>query len=209
MKTRRALNGASRMTQARAALGRPPVAAINHSRARLQVWFKQTAPLIEWDRMASPLGRLFVGFSRRGLCAVDFGRSEADFFARFDPRTRLERNPQAVGQAIAQLREYFSGARAQFNLAVDLSSLTPFQRRVLDAACRIAPGQVWTYHRLAGAIGRPNSSRPVGQALGRNPIPIIIPCHRVVASNGGLGGYSGGSGLKAKGWLLQLEGALS
>jgi methylated-DNA-[protein]-cysteine S-methyltransferase len=107
-----------------------------------------------------------------------------------------------------QLREYFAGDRSNFNLPVDISQLTPFQRSVLDVACRIAPGQVWTYHRVAQELGRPRSSRPVGGALARNPIPIVIPCHRVIASDGSLGGYSGGSGLEAKRWLLQLEGAL-
>jgi methylated-DNA-[protein]-cysteine S-methyltransferase len=187
----------------------PPASALNQSRRRVRVWFAQTAPLIQWDEMTSPLGRLFVGVSQQGLCAVEFGRGEAEFLERFDPQARVQKNPQAAAQAMTQLREYFSGARAQFNLDLDLSSLTPFQRSVLDAACRIAPGSVWTYHRLAREIGRPNSSRPVGQALGRNPIPIVVPCHRVVASDGSLCGYSGGSGLNAKRWLLRLEGALS
>ena len=109
---------------------------------------------------------------------------------------------------MAQLREYFAGKRRRFDLPVDLSALTPFQRSVLGITCRIAPGKVWTYHRVAKAMRRPHSSRPVGQALARNPIPIVIPCHRVIASDGALRGYSGGSGLKAKRWLLQLEGAL-
>lgn len=187
----------------------PPASAIHHSRARLRAWFAQTAPMIEWDQMVSPLGELFVGVTQRGLCAVDFGHGKSEFLERFDAHARLARNPRAVAQATAQLREYFSGARKHFTLAVDLSSLTPFQRRVLDAARLITPGTVWTYHHLAQAIGRPQSSRPVGQALGRNPIPIVIPCHRVIASDGSLGGYSGGSGLKAKRWLLELEGALS
>jgi methylated-DNA-[protein]-cysteine S-methyltransferase len=193
----------------RAAVDEPPTSAVNGSRTRMREWFGQTAQLIQWDQMRSPLGQLFVGVSRQGLCAVDFGRGEADFLERFDRQARLEKNPKAVAQAMAQLREYFSGARKHFSLPVDLSALTPFQRSVLDTACRIAPGKVWSYQRVAQAMGRPKSSRPVGQALGRNPIPIIIPCHRVIASDGGLGGYSGGTGLKAKRWLLQHEGALS
>ena len=193
----------------RAAVGDPPVSPLSRSRARLREWFAQTAPLIQWDQTISPLGQLFVGLSRQGLCAVDFGRSEADFFKRFDRRARLEKNPAAVAQAMAELREYFSGARNHFSLAIDLSALTGFQRNVLKTACRIPSGQVWTYQRVAKEMGAPQSSRPVGQALGRNPIPIVIPCHRVIASDGSLGGYSGGSGLKAKRWLLQHEGALS
>jgi methylated-DNA-[protein]-cysteine S-methyltransferase len=197
------------MRRLRAAVDDPPAAAMIRSRSRVQKWFGQTAPFIQWDQMRSPLGELFVGISGQGLCAVDFGRREADFFERFDRQARLEKNPKAVAEAMAQLREYFSGARNHFSLPVDLSALTTFQRNVLETACRIPSGQVWTYQRVAQAMARPKSSRPVGQALASNPIPIIIPCHRVIASDGSLGGYSGGSGLKAKRWLLQLEGALS
>jgi len=193
----------------RSAVGGAPTAALAHSRARAKTWFEREAPVIGWGEMNSPLGTLFVAVSRRGLCAVDFGRSEREFFARLDPLARLEKNPRAVQHAKEQLRAYFAGNRFDFTLPVDLSSLTPFQRGVLDTTCRIAPGDVWTYHRVAKELGRPKSSRPVGQALAHNPVPIVIPCHRVIASDGSLGGYSGGSGLKAKRWLLQLEGALS
>jgi methylated-DNA-[protein]-cysteine S-methyltransferase len=193
----------------RSALGDPSVTALTHSRARVKKWFAQEAPLIRWGGMNSPLGTLFVAVSSRGLCAVDFGRSEADFLARLDPLARLEKEPRAVTQALAQLQEYFSRTRAQFDLPVDLSALTPFQREVLYTACRIAPGRVWSYQQVAAAMGRPKSSRPVGQALAHNPIPIVIPCHRVIASDGTLGGYSGGSGLKAKRWLLEMEGMRS
>jgi len=191
------------------AVGVAPAASIAQSRVRVRRWFEAEAPVIGWGRMNSPLGPLFVAATERGLCAVDFGRHGSEFFAGLDPLARLEKNSKTVLLAIEQLRAYFAGARFDFNLPVDLSSLTPFQRNVLDTACRIAPGQVWTYQRVATEMGRPKSSRPVGQALAHNPVPIVIPCHRVVASGGGLGGYSGGSGLKAKRWLLHLEGALS
>jgi methylated-DNA-[protein]-cysteine S-methyltransferase len=79
---------------------------------------------------------------------------------------------------------------------------------VLQTARRIPMGSVWTYGQVARTIGQPKASRAVGQALGRNPIPIVIPCHRVVAADGGLGGYSGGGGLESKRLLLRLEGAL-
>jgi methylated-DNA-[protein]-cysteine S-methyltransferase len=193
--------------QLRSALGGPPAAALARSQARVKKWFAQAAPLIRWDEMNSPLGKLFVAMSDRGLCAVDFGRSEADFLARLAPLARLEKQPAAAAQALAQLREYFTGQRKHFDLPVDLSTLTPFQREVLATACRIAPGQVWSYQKVAQEMSRPKSSRPVGQALAHNPIPIVIPCHRVIASDGRLGGYSGGSGLAAKRWLLRLEGA--
>ena len=192
----------------RSALSAPADTALAHSRARVGKWFAEEAPLIQWGEMSSPLGPLFAAVNRRGLCAVDFGRRESDFLNGLDPRARLEKNPKAVQHVMAQLREYFAGGRSTFNLPVDISQLTPFQRRVLEVTSHIVAGQVWTYHRVAERLGRPHSSRPVGQALASNPVPIVIPCHRVIASNGSLGGYSGGSGLKAKRWLLQLEGAL-
>lgn len=197
------------VTRLRSALVAPPRGTVSKSLASVKRWYSETAPLIQWSEMSSPLGMLFVAVNTRGLCAVDFGRREADFLQRLDPQARLEKNPKAVQPVTKQLLEYFAGERTKFDLPIDLSVLTPFQRNVLDIACRIAPGRVWTYHRLAEEMGRPKSSRPVGQALARNPVPIIIPCHRVIASDGTLGGYSGGSGLKAKRWLLQLEGALS
>lgn len=193
----------------RSALGSPSRSALFGSRTRVNKWFEQAAPVIRWGEMNSPLGPLFVAVGPKGLCAVDFGRRETDFLGRIDPRAQLEKNPKAVQHVTEQLLEYFARERIKFDLPIDLSVLTPFQRNVLDIACRIAPGRVWTYHRVAEAMGRPKSSRPVGQALARNPVPIVIPCHRVIASDGSLGGYSGGSGLKAKRWLLKLEGALS
>ena len=193
----------------RSALIPPPEAAVSKSRASVKRWYSETAPVIHWGEMNSPLGKLFVAVNARGLCALDFGRRESDFLQRLDPQARLEKNPKAVEGVTKQLLEYFARNRTKFDLPIDLSVLTPFQRNVLAIACRITPGSVWTYHRVAEEMGRPKSSRPVGQALARNPVPIIIPCHRVIASDGTLGGYSGGSGLKAKRWLLRLEGALT
>ena len=193
--------------QLRSAFNGPAEKVLAPSRARVKKWFVQEAPLIQWGEMDCPLGRLFLAVNRQGLFALDFGRQEADFLARVDQRARLEKNSQVVQEIMLQLRQYFAAERFNFDLPVDLSALTPFQRSVLEVARHIAPGQVWTYHRVAEELGRPHSSRPVGQALARNPIPIVIPCHRVIASNGSLRGYSGGAGLKAKQWLLELEGA--
>ena len=194
--------------QLKSALSGPTNTVLTRSRTRVRKWFEKEAPLIQWGKMDSPLGPLFAAVNQRGLCALDFGRREGEFFERFDSRVRLQKDDGAVERVLTQLREYFAGDRSRFNLPVDISQLTPFQRSVLNVACRINPGQVWTYQRIAEELGRPRSSRPVGGALARNPIPIVIPCHRVIASNGSLGGYSGGSGLKAKRWLLHLEGAL-
>jgi O-6-methylguanine DNA methyltransferase len=125
-----------------------------------------------------------------------------------EPTARTEHDPGALAPIVAQLQEYFAGKRLQFDARLNLESLTSFQQRVLQAAQGIPAGTVWTYGQLAQSIGRPRASRAVGQALGRNPVPIIVPCHRVIASDGSLGGYSGGGGLDSKRWLLRLEGAL-
>ena len=170
---------------------------------------RDMAAVIHWANMTTPLGQLFVAVSQQGLCAVEFGGSESAFLARLRRKTKLENNNNATAKALAQLREYFSGRRTSFDLPLDLSSLTVFQREVLAVTRRIPLGEICSYQRVAEEMGRAKSSRPVGQALGRNPIPIVIPCHRVIASDGSLGGYSGGAGLESKRWLLRHEGALS
>ena len=190
------------------ATGTPPQAAVTASRRQVLNQFATTAPLIQWTVVPSPLGPLYVAASAQGVCRVGFGVSQADFLSRLDPLARTKQNATALVPITAQLREYFAGQRSQFDLVLDLSRSTPFQRGVLQTARRIPSGSVWTYGQVARVIGKPRASRAVGQALGRNPVPIVVPCHRVVASDGGLGGYSGGGGLESKKLLLQLEGAL-
>jgi methylated-DNA-[protein]-cysteine S-methyltransferase len=104
-----------------------------------------------------------------------------------------------------QLRDYFAGRLKRFDVKLDLSSLKPFQRQVLDRCARIGYGRTKTYGELAREIGRPRAARAVGGALGRNPVPLVIPCHRVVAGDGSLGGFSAEQGVKLKRRLLELE----
>ncbi len=189
-------------------VGGPSSEAVAHSRRRVQEWFVQTAPLIEWDQVESPLGLIFVAISPHGLCSVDFGVSQAAFLERLDPQGCIRQNPVALARITGQLREYLAGQRSTFDVPLDLSRLTPFHQSVLQAIRSIPAGTVRTYGQVAQMIGKPQAGRAVGQALGRNPLPIIIPCHRVVAGDGSLGGYSGGGGLTSKKWLLHLEGAL-
>jgi O-6-methylguanine DNA methyltransferase len=196
------------LEQLREAIGSPSETAVASSRRRIQRSFAETAPLIQWDRIASPLGPIYLALSTGGLCRLDFGLNQADFLSSLDPLARTEQNPAALNAIATQLQDYFSGTRSQFDVPLDLEAVTFFQRSVLQAAQRIPAGTVWTYGQVARAIGKPRASRAVGQALGRNPMPIVIPCHRVIASDGSLGGYSGGGGLDSKRLLLQLEGAL-
>jgi methylated-DNA-[protein]-cysteine S-methyltransferase len=159
-----------------------------------------------WSETTSPLGPLYIATNEQGLCAIKFGRLEPEIKSRFRSQLQRSRETNLSNQVCAQLQEYFSGRQHTFDLPVDLSALTPFQRKVLAVTSRIPWGEVRHYQRVAQEMGRPKSSRPVGQALGRNPIPIVIPCHRVIASDGSLGGYCGKSGLDLKRWLLRHEG---
>ncbi|MBI3944088.1 MAG: methylated-DNA--[protein]-cysteine S-methyltransferase [Chloroflexi bacterium] len=190
------------------AISTPPEAALAQSRARFQEWFAQTAPLIQWDVIESPLGPLYFATTDLGLCNLDFGISQETFLSRLDPLARVRQNRLALAPFAQQLQEYFAGDRSAFDVPLDLHRQSPFRQSVLKTARSIPAGTVWTYGQVALALGKPKASRAVGQALGHNPVPIIIPCHRVVASNGNLGGYSGGGGLKSKKLLLSLEGAL-
>ena len=196
------------LEELRKAVSTPSDERVAQSRRRVRDWFVRTAPLIQWDVVGSPVGPLYIAVSTKGVYSVDFGVTRPAFLGQLDPLACAEHNPAAVAFAAAQLREYFAGDRLRFDLPLDLSRLTPFQQRVLQITCGIAAGTVWTYRQVAEAMGKPKASRPVGQALGHNPVPIVVPCHRVVASDGSLGGYSAGGGLESKRLLLQLEGAL-
>lgn len=165
---------------------------------------------LAWTVLDSPVGRLVLAASERGLCAVDFGDPEPVL-------ARLAAGPVAppalagpagaaashLAAAAAQLEEYFAGRRRGFALSLDLRG-TPFQRRVWRLLQEIPYGETRSYGWVAAAAGRPGAARAVGQACGCNPVAIVVPCHRVVASGGGLGGYGGGLAIKR--YLLSLEG---
>ena len=155
------------------------------------------------------VGALFVAVNDRGLVALDFGLSEQAFVARVTQRTKatLIRSDDAAAEALTQVQEYLDGRRIGFDLPLDMSMMSEFQRRVLNIALKIPRGKYLTYGDVAKALGKPQASRAVGQALGHNPVPIVIPCHRVLGSDGSLHGYSGGGGIQTKAWLLRLEGA--
>ncbi len=156
----------------------------------------------------SPLGMLAVAVSERGLVQVAFGLSDAGAFAdRVQARWGVTPQVDETRTAgwLTHLREYLHGARRTFDLPVDWSVLRPFQRQVLQATFAIPYGETRTYGQIAAAIGRPRAARAVGRAEATNPMPLVIPCHRVVAADGSLGGYGGAGGLQTKAWLLALE----
>ena len=161
---------------------------------------------VRYDVTESPLGPVWVGVSERGVCDVALGvpgeRQYRNRLARWAPDARRDR--RAAAGALGELDAYFAGRLTRFSVPVDLRRVTPFTLRVLSAAARIAYGCVTSYGEIARGIGAPTSSRAVGGALGRNPVPIIVPCHRVVTHARRLGGFTGGVAFKRT--LLQLEG---
>jgi methylated-DNA-[protein]-cysteine S-methyltransferase len=157
-----------------------------------------------YDLTDSPVGELLVAATDRGLARVSFDPDAAlDELGRTFG-ARVLRVPPRLDPVRRELDEYFGGRRSVFDLTTDLSPLPPFQRLVLRELVLVPYGEVTTYGALAARLGRPRAARAVGGALNRNPIPIVLPCHRVVGSTGKLVGYAGG--LNRKEALLHLEG---
>lgn len=157
----------------------------------------------------SPLGPLTVIVTPRGLVRLSYGdealASQLEELAeRVSPR--ILEAPERTDTARRQLDEYFEGDRHRFELPIDWRLVRGFAGEVLRATARIPFGRVSSYREIATDAGSPNAYRAAGNALGSNPIPIVVPCHRVLHSGGGLGGYTGG--LERKRFLLDLEGVL-
>ncbi len=169
-------------------------------------------------RISSPIGPLLVAATEDALVEIDFGKGRDDQAIHrhlaergFRPRPLAAAAPdeampsrQVLDRVIRQLDEYFGGQRSAFDVPVDLSGIPNFTRDVLDATASIPFGKLDTYRGIATRIGRPAATRAVGNALNRNPVALIIPCHRIIRSDGSVGGYGGGLDIKYK--LLDLEG---
>jgi methylated-DNA-[protein]-cysteine S-methyltransferase len=163
---------------------------------------------VGFDVVESPIGPLLVAATPRGLARIFFD-AEPELHLERLARTfgpRVLRSSSSVDPVHRQLDEYFAGTRDAFELEIDLRVAAPFARQVLDALAHVPYGHTTTYGTLAAQVGAPRAARAVGTVMNRNPIPIVLPCHRVVGSNGSLTGYGGG--LHAKERLLRLEGAL-
>ncbi len=158
---------------------------------------------VRYDVVDSPVGELFVAATDRGLCRVSYfvDRAEDEVARSFGPR--LLRAP--LDDVRRELDEYFEGRRREFDLALDLR-VAWFHEEVLRELARVPYGSTTTYGALAARVGHPRAARAVGTVMNRNPIPIVLPCHRVIGSTGSLTGYGGG--LEAKRRLLELEGVL-
>ena len=158
-----------------------------------------------YDLIDSPVGELMVATTDAGVCCISYTpETSLDWLAR-RRGARILRVPRRLVEVRRELDEYFDGTRRAFEVTVDVDTLPSFNRLVLDALARVPYGELTTYGTLAKRIGHPHAARAVGGALNRNPVPIILPCHRVVGASGKLVGYAGG--LDRKQALLTLEGA--
>ncbi len=166
------------------------------------------AVVVYWTPYTYQDWTLTLAASPRGLCYVGLPTaSPADletFVQKHVPGGVLQQDDAGdLREVVRQLDEYFAGTRRQFQLVLDFRG-TPFQLAVWQALARIPYGETWSYGKVAQALGRPKAVRAVGAANGRNPMPIVVPCHRVIGSNGTLTGYRGGLDLKKR--LLHVEG---
>jgi methylated-DNA-[protein]-cysteine S-methyltransferase len=159
---------------------------------------------VAYDVAESPVGDLLVAATAHGLCRIAYRPEAALDELAADFGVRVLRLPKRLDRVRRELDEYFSGRRRDFDLATDLSPVPEFHRQVLHELARVPFGQVTTYGALAAKVGRPQAARAIGGAMNRNPIPIVLPCHRVIGANGSLVGYAGG--LERKEALLRLEG---
>lgn len=164
---------------------------------------------VAYATVDSPVGPLLVAATPRGLVRISFARERAD-----DVLSELSRHvsprvleaPAALDEVRRELDQYFHGRRQRFELPLDRRLSSGFRRRVLERLTRVPYGETVSYAQLAASAGSPRAHRAAGSACGSNPIPIVVPCHRVVRSGGALGQYGGG--VEAKRFLLRLEGGL-
>jgi O-6-methylguanine DNA methyltransferase len=155
---------------------------------------------------SSLLKKVFVASTDRGVCMVDFLTSEKAFLKRLKERFhgKIIRDDRRNREVLSQLKRYLKGELRHFDCPLDIEG-TSFEKKVWSKLIKIPYGQTRSYKEIAGVIGHPKAFRAVGNANGRNALPLIIPCHRVIESNGGLGGF--GHGLKVKEQLLKFEEA--
>jgi methylated-DNA-[protein]-cysteine S-methyltransferase len=183
-----------------------------HAAAAAAARFAASAPADAWYALEdTPVGQVVAAITPRGLARLAYTDFEGGIDAVLDQLAarlspRIVEAPGRLDDVRRELDEYFAGRRRDFDVALDWTLTTPFARRVLQATAAIPFGETSTYAAVAAAAGSPRGSRAAGNALGSNPIPVVVPCHRVLRSGGVLGGYTGG--LHRKELLLRLEGVL-
>jgi methylated-DNA-[protein]-cysteine S-methyltransferase len=167
------------------------------------------SPIYTGELNGTPLGDLRLAASDFGLVAVEWADSQPAFDTHLQHLKRpIEPNEKKIAPYAKELREYLNGKRVAFTIPIDWTLFRPFQREALQAIFRIPYGETRTYGEIAEQIGRERAYRAVGRANATNPMPLVIPCHRVIGTDGKLHGYGGGEGLKTKEWLLKMEGAV-
>jgi AraC family transcriptional regulator of adaptative response/methylated-DNA-[protein]-cysteine methyltransferase len=168
-----------------------------------------TSELIRYGHGSTPVGNVFLALTDKGICALTIAKVgeqstvEKELRHRF-PKAELKRDPKAVAPLLEELREVMSGERQLMKTPLDLRG-TPFQNKVWSAMQSVTSGETCSYKELARRAGRPRAVRAVANACARNPVAILVPCHRILRHDGGLGGY--GCGLDCKRALLKAEGA--
>ena len=162
--------------------------------------------ILAYATVNSPVGQLVLVATPQGLCRLGIGESAEEVLAELSPFEVVDSSAD-LELAIRQLNEYFQGTRRRFDLRFDLGDATDFQAKVYRALCEIPYGETRSYAWVARRINKPAAARAVGQACRVNPLPVFIPCHRVVSADGTLGGYSSGLDIKRK--LLDLETGLA
>ncbi|MEX5297208.1 methylated-DNA--[protein]-cysteine S-methyltransferase [Kocuria sp. CPCC 205292] len=163
---------------------------------------------VAYTTVGSPVGELLLAATEQGLVRVAYAREDheqvlADLARRISPR--VLRAPARLAPAVRQLEEYFAGTRTRFDLPLDRSLSHGFRRLVQEHLPEIGYGSTQSYGAVARSVGRPQAARAVGTACASNPLPVVVPCHRVLRGDGGLGGYIGGPAAKSA--LLELEAA--
>lgn len=165
-------------------------------------------PFIFYGETGSPIGPLTIVSTQKGICRLEFGSVNETlaniqtWAKRYFLKSEMIRDAEKITPIVRQLREYFNGERFDFDLPLHLQG-TPFQKKVWQALMQIPHGETRTYKEIAQSIGAAKAVRAVGNANNKNPLPIIIPCHRVIGSNGSLVGYGGG--VDKKQFLLEIE----
>ena len=196
---------AERSERAHASLHHSPLAGPTGIGGSTALW----AAHLHRHVVATPLGPVLLAASEAGLAGLWFQGQRHDPQAAWrglGHQGRWASHP-VLFEAQQQIEEYFDGRRLVFHVPLDLSHSTPFQREVLQALCQVPAGKTIGYGELARRVGAAGAARAVGMVVGRNPISIIVPCHRVVGAKGGLTGYAGG--LDRKRALLEIEGILA
>jgi methylated-DNA-[protein]-cysteine S-methyltransferase len=164
---------------------------------------------VAYATVDSPLGILLAAKTKKGLIRLSYDGEQVDASLEHLAETvspRILEAPERLDDVRRELDEYFDGKRNRFDLTIDWSFAGGFVQKVLKATARIPFGSVSSYGQIAMKAGSPRASRAAGNALGSNPIPIVVPCHRVLRAGGAIGGYTGG--LDRKEYLLELEGVL-